>query len=89
MLRNRVQSQLEWKKYIPVQTNREIQGDVFVEKSDKTVKGLILPEIVYKVKRKLGCIFGVGKKHLMSKHLIVKTPNVKTPNIKTPKVQNT
>ena len=44
-------------KYVPVQTNREIQGDVLVEISDKTVAGLILPEIVYNVKRKLGCIF--------------------------------
>ena len=44
-------------KYIPVQTNHEIQGDILVEISDKTVTGLILPEIVYKVKKKLGCIF--------------------------------
>ena len=44
-------------KYIPVQTNREIQGDVLVEIRDKTVMGLILPEIVYSVKKKLGCIF--------------------------------
>ena len=44
-------------KYIPVQTNREIQGDVLVKINDKTVTGLILPEIVYNVKRKLGCIF--------------------------------
>ena len=41
-------------KYITVQTNHDIQGDVLVEISDKTVPGLILPEIVYKVKRKLG-----------------------------------
>ena len=44
-------------KYIPVQTNREIQGDNLVEISNKTVTGLILPEIVYKVKRKIGFIF--------------------------------
>ena len=44
-------------KYVPVQTNSEIQGDVLVEISDKTMTGLILPEIVYNVKRKLGCIF--------------------------------
>ena len=44
-------------KYIPVQTNREIQGDNLVEISNKTVTGLILPEIVYNAKRKLGCIF--------------------------------
>ena len=36
---------------------REIQGNVLVKISDKTVTGLILPEIVYNVKRKLGCIF--------------------------------
>ena len=40
-----------------MQTNCEIQGDVLVEISDKTVVGLILPEIVYNVKRNLGCIF--------------------------------
>ena len=44
-------------KYIPVQTNLEIQGDILVEIRDKTMTGLILPEIVYNVKRKLGCIF--------------------------------
>ena len=37
-------------KYIPVQTNCEIMGD-------NTVTGLILPEIVYNVKKKLACIF--------------------------------
>ena len=41
-------------KYIPVQTNREIQGNFLVKINDKTVTGLILPEIVYIVKRKLG-----------------------------------
>ena len=44
-------------KYIPVQTNLEIQGDVLVKINDKNVTGLILPEIVYNVKKKLGCIF--------------------------------
>ena len=44
-------------KYIPVQTNYEIQGDVLVKLRNKTVTGLILPEIVYNVKRKLVCIF--------------------------------
>ena len=44
-------------KYIHVQTSREIIGDDLVEKMDNTVKGLILPEIVYNVKKKLGCIF--------------------------------
>ena len=40
-------------KYIPVQTNHEIKGDVLIEISDNTVTGLILPEIVYNVKKKL------------------------------------
>ena len=44
-------------KYIPVQTNREIKGDVLIEISDKTVTGLTLPEIVLNVKKKLGCLF--------------------------------
>ena len=44
-------------KYIPVQTNLEITGDVFIEISDNTMTGLVLPEIVYNVKQKLGCIF--------------------------------
>ena len=58
MLRSSVQSQLGWgSTYIPVQTNLEILGDVLVKISDKTVTGLILPEIVYNVLRKLGCIF--------------------------------
>ena len=42
-------------KYIPVQTNRGVTGDVLIKLSDKTVPGLVLPEIVYK--KKLGCIF--------------------------------
>ena len=44
-------------KYIPVQTNRGVTGDVLIEIGDKTVPGLKLPEIVYNVKKKLGCIF--------------------------------
>ena len=44
-------------KYIPVQTNHGVTGDVLIEISDKTVLGLVLPEIVYNVKKKLGCIF--------------------------------
>ena len=47
-------------KYIPVQTNHEIQGDVLVEINDKTMKGLILPEFVYNIKKKLDSIF-IGK----------------------------
>ena len=45
------------RKYVPEQTNCEIQGDVLVKISNKTMTGLILPENVYKVKKKLGCIF--------------------------------
>ena len=32
-------------KYIPVQTNRELTGDVLIEISNKTKTGIILPEI--------------------------------------------
>ena len=42
-------------KFVPVPT--KIQGDVLIEISDNTVPGIILPEIVYNVKRKIGCIF--------------------------------
>ena len=45
-------------KYIPVQTGLEIKGEVLIETRDKTVPGLVLLDIVYIVKRKLGCIFG-------------------------------
>ena len=44
-------------KYIPVQKNRGVTEDVLIEISNKTVPGLILPEIVYNIKKKLGCIF--------------------------------
>ena len=44
-------------KYIFVQTNHKIQGDVLVKINNKTVTGLILPKIVYNIKRKFGCIF--------------------------------
>ena len=44
-------------KYIPVQLNRGMTGDVLIDISDKTIPGLVLPEIVYNVKKKLGCIF--------------------------------
>ena len=44
-------------KYIPVQTIRDIKEDVLVKISNKTVTGLILPEIVYNVKKNLGCTF--------------------------------
>ena len=47
----------EMGKYIPVQTNCGITGDVLIEISNKTMNGLILPEIVYNIKKKLGCIF--------------------------------
>ena len=50
---------LSWDQEIRpyAETNREIQGDVLIEISNKTVVGLILPEIICNVKRKLGCIF--------------------------------
>ena len=41
-------------KYIPVQTNHEISGDVLIKMSDNTMTGLILQKIVYNVKKKLG-----------------------------------
>ena len=44
-------------KYILVQTNRGITGEVLIEINNKTVTGLILPEIVYNGKKKLGFIF--------------------------------
>ena len=44
-------------KYIPVQTNHEITGEVLIEISDKTILGLVLPEIVFYIKKKLGCTF--------------------------------
>ena len=44
-------------KYIPVQTNHEITWEVLFEISDKTILGLVLPEIVYNIKKELGCIF--------------------------------
>ena len=44
-------------KYIPVQMNHGVTGDFFIEISDKTVPGLVLPEIVHNVKKNLGCIF--------------------------------
>ena len=39
-------------KYILAQTNREITGKVLIEISDKTILGLVLPEIVYNIKKK-------------------------------------
>ena len=44
-------------KYIPMQTNLGVTEDFLIEISDKMVPGLVLPEIVYNVKKKLGCIF--------------------------------
>ena len=44
-------------KYIPVQTNSGVTREVLIEISDKIVPGLVLTEIVYIVKKKLGCIF--------------------------------
>ena len=56
-------------KYIHVQTNCGVTGDVLIEISNKTVSGLILHEIVYNVKKKLGCIF---VENLNSKPLMLK-----------------
>ena len=36
-------------KYILIQRNRGVMGDVLIEIGDKTVPGLILPEIVYNI----------------------------------------
>ena len=36
-------------KYIPVQTSQEIHGNVLVEATNRTVTGLILPEMMAKV----------------------------------------
>ena len=44
-------------KFVPVQTNCGVKGDVLIEIGDKTMPAVILPEIVYNVKKKLGCIF--------------------------------
>ena len=44
-------------KFIPVQTNLGVKGEVLIEISDKTEPGLVLPEIIYNVKKKLGFIF--------------------------------
>ena len=44
-------------KYIPVQTNQEIAGEVLIKVNDKTIPGLVLPEVVYNIKKKLGWIF--------------------------------
>ena len=44
-------------KYIPAQTNCGATGYVLIEICDKNIPGLVLPEIVYNVKKKLGCIF--------------------------------
>ena len=47
-------------KYIPLQTNRGVTGEVLIEISDKTVPGVVLPEIVYNVKKKLDYFFRRG-----------------------------
>ena len=44
-------------KFIPVQTNREITGEVLIKINGKTIPGLVLPKIVYNIKKKSGCIF--------------------------------
>ena len=37
--------------------NHEITGEVLIEISDKTIPGLVLPEIIYNIKKKLFFIF--------------------------------
>ena len=44
-------------KYNTVQAKHGVTGDVLNEIGDKTMLGLILLEIVYNFKKKLGCIF--------------------------------
>ena len=44
-------------KYIPVQRNWDITGEVLIENSTKTIPRLVLPEIVYNIYKNLGCIF--------------------------------
>ena len=44
-------------KYNPVQTDRGVTGDFLIEISDKNEPGLVLPEIFYNFKKKLGCNF--------------------------------
>ena len=44
-------------KFILVQTNWEITSEVLIEISDKTIHGIVLPGIVYNIKKKLGSIF--------------------------------
>ena len=44
-------------KYIPAQANCEITREVLIEVDDKTIPGLVLPEVVYNIKKKLGWIF--------------------------------
>ena len=39
-----------------VHTSREIIGEVLIITSDKTILGLVLLDIVYNIKKKLGCI---------------------------------
>ena len=46
--------------YSPVQTSHEIKGEVLIKISDKTIPGLVLPDVVYDIKKKLGCIFVVN-----------------------------
>ena len=36
-------------KYIPVQTSRDIKEEVLIEASNKTIPGLILPDIAYSI----------------------------------------
>ena len=44
-------------KYVPLQMNREISGEVLIKIGNKTIPELVLPEVVYNIKERLGCIF--------------------------------
>ena len=48
---------VEMGKYIPVQTNRQITGEVLIEISDKNLLRFMLPEIVYNITKKLDSMF--------------------------------
>ena len=63
-------------KYIQVHTNHEITEEVLIEISDKTILGLVLPEIVYNIKKKLGFIF-VEVWRITSENISINTLNAR------------
>ena len=44
-------------KFISVQMNNEITGEVLIKINNKIISRLLLPDIVYNIKKKLGYIF--------------------------------